>query len=78
MSNLPALSATDRYRLKQLVLEQSTVLPAGRVWWCFGRKIVAQGKLADAGKIVTMGRGSNINTLCVSFQDYDAVKEWLR
>lgn len=69
------LSVTDRYKLKALTLEQSQVLPAGKIWWCRGRAIVNYGTLADLGNVFAIPRSAD--TLCVAAADYETVKEWL-
>ena len=75
MGALPRLSVTDRARLKALKLEQSQVLPAGKVWFCQGRSIVTRSNLSLMSvAVVVPGRA---DTLCVAAADYEAVKGWI-
>jgi len=72
---LPRLSVTDRYRLKGLILEQSQIVPAGKLWWCRGRKIIQHGTIGDLARVALIPKEAD--TLCVSAADYPAVKGWI-
>lgn len=75
MKPAAVLSVTDRYRLKEMTLERSGAMPPGRVMWCNGRKVLGYGNVADLPKVFEIPRGAN--TLCLSMEDYDDVREWL-
>jgi hypothetical protein len=70
-----ALSITDRYRLKELTLEQSGTVPAGRVMWCRDRKVLGFGNVSDLPRIFGIPKGAN--RICLSAADFADVKEWL-
>ncbi len=69
------LGVTDRYRLKELTLQQAGTVPAGRVMWCRGRKVLGYNDVSQLGNIFAIPKGAD--TICVSAADFADVKEWL-
>jgi len=69
------LSVTQRYALKDMTLEKSQAIPAGRVMFCKGRKILAFGDVTDL--IRARFIAPRADTLCLSAADYDDVKAWI-
>lgn len=76
MTTLPALSVTDRYRLKELTLQESAVLPAGKVMWCQGRKILGYGSIDNLARVSAIP--SRADTACISAADFRRIKDWIR
>jgi hypothetical protein len=70
-----ALSITDRYRLKELTLTLSMAVPAGRVMFCQGRKILTYADVIDLAQIFSIPRGAT--EICVSAADYADIKNWI-
>jgi hypothetical protein len=70
-----ALSITDRYRLKELTLTKSMAVPAGRVMFCRGRKILNYADVADLAHIFRIPKGTT--EICVSGADYADIQEWI-
>lgn len=66
---IASMSVTDFYRLTALRLERSQVVPAGRVIWCRGRKLLGYGQLSNLSVIP-----KEADTVCLSSADYDAVR----
>jgi hypothetical protein len=73
---LPALSNTDRWKLKELTLEQSSILPAGKIMYCRGRKILGYASFETIGNVFAIPQRAD--TLAVSSADYEQIKGWLR
>ncbi len=70
------LTVTQRYALKDMSFERSGAVPAGRVMFCKGRKILGYGDVTDLERVKTLtDRG--VTTVCLSATDYDDVKRWL-
>lgn len=70
------LSVTQRHLLKDMTLQQSMVVPAGRLMFCRGRKILGYGNLSDLEspkRLELMG----VNVVCVSRADFNDVKAWI-
>jgi hypothetical protein len=70
-----SLSITDRYRLKALTLTRSMAVPAGRVMFCKGRKILNYADVADLAQIFNIPKGTT--EICISGADYADIKEWI-
>jgi hypothetical protein len=75
MTSLPVISVTDRYRLKELDLSLSATVPAGRVMFCRGRKVLGYGDVAEIANVLKIPRGAD--TICLAETDYHRVKAWL-
>lgn len=69
------ISVTDRYRLKELALQQVGTVPTGRVMWCRDRKVMGFADIAELANVFSIPKGAN--TICVSPADFADVKEWL-
>jgi hypothetical protein len=69
------LTITDRYKLKEFALKQLMTVPAGRVMFCRGRKILGYAYVADLAQIFSIPRTTT--EICLSSADYDDVKEWI-
>jgi hypothetical protein len=69
------LSITDRYRLKELELQQTGTVPPGRIMWCRDRQILGYGDVGELASVFNIRKGAN--TLCVSREDFSDIKEWL-
>jgi hypothetical protein len=69
------LSVTDRYRLKELMLEHSAAVTPGRLLWCRGRKVLGYSNVDDLSNVFLIPKGAN--TIVLSFADFDDVKAWL-
>ena len=69
------LSVTDRYRLKELILTKSMAVPAGRVMFCRGRKILNFADVAVLANIFQIPKGAT--EICVSAADHADIKEWI-
>jgi hypothetical protein len=65
----------DRTVFKALELLQLGTVPAGRVMWCRGRKVLGYADVAGLGNIFEIPKGAD--TMCVSAADITEVKEWL-
>ena len=70
-----ALGVTDRYRLKELTLQQAGTVTPGRVMFCRGRKIIGYGDVGRLGEFTYVPKGTD--TICLSAADYSDVKEWI-
>jgi hypothetical protein len=70
-----SLSITDRYRLKELTLTKSMAVPAGRVMFCRGRKILNYADVAYLANIFKIPKGAT--EICVSAADYADIKDWI-
>jgi hypothetical protein len=70
-----SLSITDRYRLKELTLTKSMAVPAGRVMFSRGRKILNYADVAYLANIFKIPKGAT--EICVSAADYADIKEWI-
>jgi hypothetical protein len=66
----------DRTVFKELELQQTGTVPAGRVMFCRGRKVLGYADVATLGNIFMIPKGADI--LCVALEDADDFKEWLR
>jgi hypothetical protein len=75
MKPAASLSVTDQYKLKQLTLTRSMAVPAGRVMFCQGRKILNYADVADLAQIFNIPKGTT--EICVSGADYADIKEWI-
>jgi hypothetical protein len=69
------LTVTDRYKLKEFALRQLMTVPAGRVMFCRGRKILGYADVTDLAKIFGIPRGTT--EICVSSADYADIREWI-
>lgn len=70
-----AISVTDRTRLKELILQPTGTVPAGRVMWCRGRKVLGYAGVDDLANVFAIPKGTD--TICVSQADFADVREWL-
>lgn len=70
------LSITDRYKLKELKLEQSATVTPGRVMICQGRKIIGFTDVEALPRFAVL-IPKDATGLCLSPDDYDDVKGWL-
>ena len=75
MKPATSLSITDRYRLKEITLTRSMAVPAGRVMFCKGRKIVSYADVPDLAQIFKIPKGTT--EICVSAADHADIKEWI-
>lgn len=75
MKPAPLKLAGDRLRFRELALLQVGTVPAGRVMWCHGRKVLGYADVAKLGNIFAIPKGAD--TLCVSASDFSDLKEWL-
>jgi hypothetical protein len=75
MKPATSLSITDRHRLKEITLTPSMAVPAGRVMFCKGRKIVSYADVPDLAQIFKIPKGTT--EICVSTIDYADIKEWI-
>jgi hypothetical protein len=73
--NLPRLSMENRTKLKALTLEQSQILPPGKVWFCQGRKVLLKTNLGLIAVALVIPPGAD--TICVSAADHPQIKEWI-
>jgi hypothetical protein len=71
----PFKLAGDRTVFKELELQRTGTVTPGRVMFCRGRKILGYADVAALGNIFEIPKGAD--TLCVSLEDADDVKEWL-
>lgn len=69
------LSVTDRQRFRELELQQAGTVPAGRVMFCRGRKVLDYADVADLVNVFNIPKGAD--TMCVSPADINDIKEWL-
>jgi hypothetical protein len=65
----------DRTVFKQLTLQHTNTVPAGRVMWCRGRQVLGYNDVSQLGNIFAIPKGAD--TLCVSPADYDEIMSWL-
>jgi hypothetical protein len=65
----------DRTVFKELELQATGTVPAGRVMWCRGRKVLGYADVAGLGNIFEIPRGCN--TMCVSPADHADLLAWL-
>jgi hypothetical protein len=75
MKPAASLTLTDRYKLKEFTLRQLMTVPAGRVMFCRGRKILGYGDVADLAQIFIIPKGTT--EICVSSADHADLKEWI-
>jgi hypothetical protein len=75
MKPVTTLTVTDRYKLKEFALKQLMTVPAGRVMYCRGRKILGYADVADLAQIFGIPRGTT--EICVSSADFADIKEWI-
>jgi hypothetical protein len=75
MKPLPAISVTDRYRLKDLTLIPAGTVPAGRVMWCRGRKVLGYADVATLANVFAIPKSAD--TVCVSLADHGDIVAWL-
>ena len=69
------LTVTDRYKLKEFALKQLMTVPAGRVMFCRGRKILNFADVAVLANIFQIPKGAT--EICVSAADHADIKEWI-
>jgi hypothetical protein len=65
----------DQTRLRQLKLERSQVLEAGRLMFCRGRSIIGYGHVGRLANFNYIPK--NADTICLSPADFDDVREWI-
>ena len=70
----PVASVTERYRWRELELQRTGTVPAGRVMFCQGRKILGYADVATLS-VVRIPKGADV--MCVSLADADDIKEWI-
>ena len=75
MKPATTLTVTDRYKLKEYALKPLGTVPAGRVMFCQGRKILGYANVPDLAQIFGIPRGTT--EICVSSADYADIKEWI-
>lgn len=75
MKPAAAISVTDRYRLKELILQQAGTVTPGRVMFCRDRKVLGYADVNDLANVFKIPKGAN--TVCVSVADFEDVKGWL-
>lgn len=68
-------TVTDRNKVKSLKLEQASVLPPGKVWFCRGRTILRHGDLESLARVMLIP--TKADTVVVSTMDFDDVKAWI-
>jgi hypothetical protein len=71
----PLKLAGDRTVFRALELQQTGTVPAGRVMFCRGRKVLGYADVARLGNIFEIPKGAD--TICVSAADLQDVKEWI-
>jgi hypothetical protein len=76
MKPAAVLSVTDRQRWRELELQRTGTVTPGRVMFCRGRKVLGYADVATLGNVFFIPKSAD--TLCVSLEDADEIKEWLR
>lgn len=69
------LGSTDRYILKELILEKSFAVTPGRVMFCRNRRILGYGDVGQLHRVMLFPKGTN--TICLSAEDFEDVKGWI-
>lgn len=69
------LSVTQRYALKDMKLERSQAIPAGRVMFCQGRRVLGFADVTELHRARFLA--PKADTLCLAAADFDDVKAWI-